>query len=208
MTKTQDENIYHRIVELPKEVTRPDHYQLLGRARLESDAKKIKTAAMDRNALLQRMQNAENYEAVKRLEREVGEAMVCLTNPQKKAEYDQKLNQTVAIMEAPPKPPSPPVQETQSLRNANISTAEAKVSPPPPPAPEPEKKPAPKSGVQILPPPRKPKDKAKAQRHEPKDSEKFLPGEAPWQLEPHLTKRFAMIGGGLVLLVVLAVIFW
>lgn len=213
MTKTQDENIYHRILELPKEVTSPDAYQLLGLARFESDPKKIKTAAMDRNALLQRMQNAENYEAVKRLEREVGEAMVCLSNPTRKAEYDQKLTQPVAIMEAPPKPPAPPVQDTQPIKNANVATVEVKSPPPPPPKPEPEKKKDPKSGVQFLPPPAgKAKKEQKSERPERKESKKFLPGEAPWQSKerwwqknPQLAKGIGISAGlGLLLILVLS----
>ncbi len=104
MTNSQSTNIYHQILKLPRNITEPDAYELLGVPRFEPDLKKIKGAAMDRNSLLQRMQNAENYEAVKRLEREVGEAMVCLTNPEKKAEYDRSLVPNAPAVKPPPVP--------------------------------------------------------------------------------------------------------
>lgn len=187
MTHPQDDNIYHRILELPEEVTNPNAYELLGLARFESDPKTIKTAAMDRNALLQRMQNAENYEAVKTLEREVGEALVCLTNPKTKAEYDQSLSQAVELAEVV-KAPDHSAEVTQPIPTANIATA----------------------GVKT-PPTDGRKQSAQAERHEPKIAHKSLPGEIPWQLKdywwtthPELAKRIG-IGAGVLLLLILII---
>ncbi len=216
MTASPNENLYHRILNLSKDVTAPDAYQLLGLKRFESDPKIIKKAAMDRTGLLQVMQNAENYDEVKRLEREVGEAMVCLSNPQRKAEYDQSLREAVPSMEPPPPPPKPAAPVTMALANSAEPTVEVKILPPTPPkAPEKPASPVPKTGIRFLPPPTGGKKKEQsAERKEPKDAQKFLPGEVPWQFgehwwqrHPELAKR-AAIGAGAFLFLILVISFW
>ncbi len=192
-------------LKLPADVVQPDAYQLLGVERFEKDIQVIKTAAMNRNHLLQRMQNAENYEDVKRLEREVGAAMVCLSDPDKKADYDRRL----AADNAPEISLTLPPEATVNVAGNNVPTVEIERPVEEPSGPElPPLPPAPDSGERKLPPPstvwtkddqRKPKQKVKRVGNLTQDSSaSFLPGEIPWETPPSWWKARSPLQKGLI----------
>ena len=81
---------------------------------LRRTSQDIKTAAIDRNDLLQRMQNAENYEDVKRLEREVAAAMVLFDRSRK----ESGVRQPIGRQRSPAIPPTlPPILRRCDDRN-------------------------------------------------------------------------------------------
>lgn len=194
MESSQDVTIYHRILKMPEEIAEPNAYELLGLPPLEKDAKKIKQAAMDRNALLQRKQNAENYEDVKRIEREVGEALVLLTNPESKADYDRQLARAL-------EPPPPPTgRKTQSPatpgEGVKVPPDDGKKARPEsnPPKSDPDANAVSKSiaikGERFVVPPLSDSDRRttptpsgespKSKKPSAAAGDHFLPGEAPW----------------------------
>ncbi len=130
MPRSSQSNIYHQILKIPARITEPNAYQLLGVEPFESDVNTIRQAAMDRNSLLQRKQNAENYDHVKRIEREVGQALVLLTNPQRKAEYDRQLANRAPKKSPPPLRNVPPLEApTRSAANPEDDTVEVTILP-------------------------------------------------------------------------------
>ncbi len=221
MTTSQSTNIYQRIFKLPPDITEPDAYELLGVPRFEPDLKKIKHALMDRNSLLQRIQNAENYEDVKRLERELGEAMVCLTNPETKAEYDRSLAPSVPPLSN--ETPLPAEQATQSLARFDEPTEEVPVRPDDPVEDLPEKlsSPIPNTGIRLL-PPRQALGSKTTQRTKSigknhnvgnqSEGHLFLPGEAPWKSPTGWLPSYwpLILGSGICLALILGLLiaFW
>ena len=181
MANSQDVTIYYRILKIPNHIAEPTAYELLGIPRFEEDAKTIKQAAMDRNALLQRKQNAENYEDVKRIEREVGEALVLLTNPEAKADYDRRLADRLAVMEPPPAPTGSWDRLTASFADPNAGTVEVEILPEDPAEAPPILVPLPKSDPGLRAFPALAGQKTK-QGEKPTNTggDHFLPGEAPW----------------------------
>lgn len=210
MAKSKSGNLYHRILKLPQHITQPDAYQLLGIPQFEQDVIKIKQAAMDRNQLLQRKQNAENYKDVKRIEREIGEALVRLTNPESKADYDRHLESAVSLMEPPPQIIPPENRDTKSLTAADDGTIEVELLPEdfidePTGAHLP---PIPRSGVHKFPAPAgnstktEKKSKAKKDRKQKAadnaETPSSVPGEAPWSLSSSWWQSQSPIVKGLV----------
>lgn len=82
---------YHQWLGIPAEEQPPNHYRLLGIKTFEDDPNVIEHAA-DRQMAHLRTFQAGKYAAMSQsLLNEVAAAKLCLLNPQKKAEYDQRL---------------------------------------------------------------------------------------------------------------------
>lgn len=82
---------YRQWLKIPSEQRPPTHYELLGLPPHESDAARIHTAVMQRMALVRRYQLGEHAETVAALLNELSAAFNCLSDPQRRREYDDQL---------------------------------------------------------------------------------------------------------------------
>ena len=92
-----DKNLYHLMLELPEDITSPDHYELLRLEHFEDDEAVIKGAAIDANEKLLAWQNSKYHEECDRLIDEVVAARAILTGPKRKAKYDERLRKRLGI---------------------------------------------------------------------------------------------------------------
>lgn len=82
---------YHKWLGVPPEEQPPSHYRLLGLKDLEADPDVIQAAADQRMAHLRTYQTGQYADWSQRLLNEVATARICLLNPDRKAAYDQQL---------------------------------------------------------------------------------------------------------------------
>lgn len=82
---------YRKWLGIPPQDRPPHHYRLLGIEPLESDPDVIDTAADGRMALIRNFQVGPHSAESQQILNQIATAKVCLLNPEKKAEYDQKL---------------------------------------------------------------------------------------------------------------------
>lgn len=82
---------YLQWLKIPAERRPPTHYELLGLEPNESDAARIHQAAMQRMALVRRYQLGEQADVVLRLLNELSVAFNCLSDPQRRRDYDEQL---------------------------------------------------------------------------------------------------------------------
>ena len=110
---------YFKWLGIPKADQPPHAYRLLGIELFESDADVISNAADGRMAQIKSFQTGRFAAVSQKLLNEVAAAKVCLLNPQKKVEYDQRLQahlqQKVAANPNLGNPRSPPTT-TMSTR--------------------------------------------------------------------------------------------
>ena len=92
-----DKNFYHLMLDLPEDVTSPDHYQLLGLEYFEDDQVVIREASLDANKKLLAWQNSHYHRECDHLMDEVVSAREILRDAQQKAEYDRELRQLLGI---------------------------------------------------------------------------------------------------------------
>ena len=93
---------YHKWLAIPPQEQPPNHYRLLGVQLFESDPDVIASAADQRMAHIRSFQTGTHADLSQQILNELAAARVCLLNPEKKAEYDQALPNTLA-----PPPPAP-----------------------------------------------------------------------------------------------------
>ncbi len=108
---------YYKWLGIPPDEQPPHAYRLLGLKPFESDREVISNAADQRMVHLRGFQAGRNGALSQKILNEVAAARVCLLQPQKKAEYDEALRQTltareldlveVAPVAAPQEPPPP-----------------------------------------------------------------------------------------------------
>lgn len=103
---------YHKWLGIPPREQPPNHYRLLGIAEFESDADVIEAAADQRMSFLQSLASGPHVDDSQRLLNEVAAARLCLLNPDRKSEYDRRLQ---GLPGGPPPlppghPPDPPQQ--------------------------------------------------------------------------------------------------
>lgn len=122
---SEDFDPYHRWLGIAPEHRPPDHYQLLGIPRFESDADVIASAADRQMAHVRSYQSGRHSATTQRLLNELATARVCLLSPDQKAVYDERLRK-VAGAQAP-KPSSVP---TSTPAPAAGPTAPADPHPP------------------------------------------------------------------------------
>jgi len=118
----------------------PNHYRLLGVEMFESDEDVIENAADQRMRHMRSLQSGANAEASQHILNEVAAARVCLTDPVKRSEYDEKLKNSRPVAHAalppqapPPAPPvgtavAPPVAAVPRSQGSNGRSAPAAVS--------------------------------------------------------------------------------
>jgi hypothetical protein len=92
---------YHKWLGIPPEEQPADHYRLLGIKASEDDPDVIEGAADQRMMVLRTHQTGPHGELSQQLLNEVAAAKVCLLNPEKRAAYDRKLQQRLAVKTLP-----------------------------------------------------------------------------------------------------------
>ena len=125
------ENFFHKFLNLPHEVTRPDYYQLLGLERFTDDPAAIKQAAIERNKQLRGWDCSRFYREADQVLDEVVAAVLVLEDVRRKAEYDRSLGR--AAIRGTELAKAAPSVRVEPL----IQTPVPVVSAPPPPAPKP-----------------------------------------------------------------------
>lgn len=96
---TPDFDPYHRWLGIPPKHQPADHYRLLGLERFEADPEVIADAAERQMAHVRRYDLGPHQDISQRVLNELAAAKVCLLQPDKKAEYDRKLQEQVAPQE-------------------------------------------------------------------------------------------------------------
>ncbi len=86
---------YYRWLGIPPEEQPPNYYRLLGVTVFENQADVIEAAADRQMGYLRTFQTGSHASLSQRLLNEVATARVCLLSPQKRAEYDAKLRETI-----------------------------------------------------------------------------------------------------------------
>lgn len=84
---------YEKWFKIPPKEQPPDHYRLLGIERFEGDTSVIDEAAEARAAFLHDVATGPQIALTQRLLNEVATARLCLTDAEKKADYDAQLQQ-------------------------------------------------------------------------------------------------------------------
>lgn len=93
---------YHRWLGIAPEYRPPDHYQLLGIPRFESDREVIASAADRQMVHVRSFQSGKHAVHTQRILNELAAARVCLLSAEQKAQYDERLRQTAESPVAPP----------------------------------------------------------------------------------------------------------
>lgn len=92
-------NLYALLLGLPKDVTEPNYYQILGLPAFTDDATAIRGAAAAQNGKLLKWQNSDYFKSSMKLAFEIVEALRVLENPEFKREYDDELKRRRAVLE-------------------------------------------------------------------------------------------------------------
>ena len=87
---------YHRWLGIPPNEQPANHYRLLGVSLWESDLEVIRDAVAQRMAHVRTYQLGKHLALSQRILNELGVAKACLSDPQKKAEYDTQLRRRLA----------------------------------------------------------------------------------------------------------------
>ena len=98
---------YRKWLGIPPQHQPPHHYRLLGIEAFESDPDVIANAADGRMAQVKTFQTGKNSEASQRILNELAAAKVCLLNPEKKADYDRRLQEAIRAEQAAQAPALP-----------------------------------------------------------------------------------------------------
>jgi hypothetical protein len=93
---------YHKWLGIPPHERPPHHYRLLAIDLFESDLDVIASAADQRMAHVRTFQAGRHAALSQTILNEIAAARVCLLNPEKKTEYDQKLRMRLVAWQAPP----------------------------------------------------------------------------------------------------------
>ncbi len=88
---------YYKWLGIPSEEQPPNHYRLLGIGMFESDPDVISNAADQRMVHIRSFQTGQHSTLSQKLLNELAAARICLLNAAKKAEYDAKLQQELAL---------------------------------------------------------------------------------------------------------------
>jgi type IV pilus assembly protein PilM len=123
-------------LQIPAPQRPPNHYQLLGLSPQESDPQRIELAAMERIAFVRRYQVGTHEQLAQQLLSELSAAYVCLSDPQRKRQYDLSLTSTAAsepLMEALPlgasSPSETPVADAAAIVPTDVVAARGKLPP-------------------------------------------------------------------------------
>jgi len=142
---------YHELLGIPPREQPPNHYRLLGISLFEANREVIANAALARSKFLRSLGISDYADVCQRLLNEVAEAKLCLSDPKKKAAYDERL---CADFHAGP----PPADERVAPRARPVSVTMQEIRPPAkvpavrPAAKEPTVRPASKRPAEPSPP--------------------------------------------------------
>ena len=101
---SQDFDPYFKWLKIPPSEQPPNHYRLLNTARFESDPEIIENAVARLVTLLQNVSTGDQAEYAQRILNDVAKARLCLSDPQRKAEYDERLRKELSgVASQPPK---------------------------------------------------------------------------------------------------------
>jgi len=84
-------NVYQEWLGIPEEQCPPDHYALLRLVQFEDDEEKIQANYRKLNAHVRKYATGEHGKESQELMNEIARAMLCLTDPIRKREYDKSL---------------------------------------------------------------------------------------------------------------------
>lgn len=133
---------YHRWLGIPRKDQPPTHYRLLGIEEFESDAEVIRDAAQRQMAHVRRYQLGPNVALSQEILNRLGAAKACLSDPARRAAYDEALRKRrTAEAAAAPSTPKPPVvpalvkPRAAGSDNSQPLSARAPPVPVPPPLP-------------------------------------------------------------------------
>jgi len=110
-------NPYQKWLGIPPKDQPPNHYRLLGLETFESDADTISHAADRQMAHVRTFQHGQHAALSQKLLNELAGARKCLLDPQRKAQYDQKLR-SVASRRPPAAAPPPRKASTSGIATA------------------------------------------------------------------------------------------
>ncbi len=88
---SQEFDPYFTWLKIPPSEQPPNHYRLLNTARFESDPEIIESAVARLVTLLQNVSTGDKAEHAQKILNDVAKARLCLSDPQRKAEYDKQL---------------------------------------------------------------------------------------------------------------------
>ena len=88
---------YYKWLGIPQTEQPPNYYRLLGVNLFESDCEVIESGANQRMHYLRTFQNGPNNEPSQKLLNEIAAARLCLLNPDRKFEYDDRLRLRLAV---------------------------------------------------------------------------------------------------------------
>lgn len=92
-------DVYKDWLGIPEGPRPPDHYTLLRLVQFEDDAEKIRKNYRKLNAHVRKYASGQHSVRSQELLNELAKAMLCLTDPDRKREYDESLGRTVEVPE-------------------------------------------------------------------------------------------------------------
>ena len=92
-------DVYKDWLGIPEGPRPPDHYTLLRLVQFEDDAEKIRKNYRKLNAHVRKYATGQHSIRSQELLNELAKAMLCLTDPDRKREYDESLGRTVEVPE-------------------------------------------------------------------------------------------------------------
>jgi len=107
---------YYTWLAIPPQEQPPNHYRLLGLALYEDNPDVIQHAADQRMGYLRTFQTGQRASFSQRLLNEVAAARLCLLHPVRKAAYDERLRETLAMQETL-------ISDTRSDTNPDLSSS-------------------------------------------------------------------------------------
>jgi WD40 repeat protein len=126
---------YRKWLGIPPKEQPPNHYRLLGIDLFESDPDVISNAADRQMVHVRSFQSGKYSELSQQILNELSAARVCLLTPEKKREYDEQLQATLAKKAPPPLPPRSGAPGASAPEPAQAAGPQLDVAPVPRPAP-------------------------------------------------------------------------
>ena len=106
---------YRKWLGIPEESRPPTHYQLLGIQPTERDPDVIRAAVTQRSAYVRNFQSGKQADDATRVLNEIAAAEACLTNQEKRADYDADLQRKEALTRPRPAPAQPAAPKIDPL---------------------------------------------------------------------------------------------
>jgi formylglycine-generating enzyme len=111
-------NPFHLMLDLPENLTSPDHYELLSLKRFQSDEKRIREVAIDANQKLLAWQNSQYHAECDHLMDMVVQARDVLLDPLEKTRYNERLRRRLGIDKSVGETPMPTSLDGQTSQKS------------------------------------------------------------------------------------------